>query len=115
MDLFEATLKQEVKRDILKQTFNLKRSIDSLIQKDFFKSLLLFYQHIQGVGGMESWMTLYEQSIYTDCEECVHKKLALVEQLMFQLEHEKLFNILDDLLESYKNYKEFIDVGNSKD
>jgi hypothetical protein len=70
-------------REVIDLMVEYKREIDLLLRRDFFRSLLLLYEDIKGVG-LEEYMNL---------GDCCEQKKALLVHLIGQMNGAKLKEI----------------------
>lgn len=111
--MYELEIAKELttkRRDILEKIYNSKQSIDLLLQKDFFKELISFYQWMDKIEGLSSWMSLYQSYLLDpnqeDCDDCISGKMRLIEMLMFKLRESEILERIEELNNIYIKYKE---------
>jgi hypothetical protein len=101
------------RRDILAEMYEVKQEMESLLQKDFFKNLIAFYQWMDELDGMSHWMFLYSSYLLDkekdeeDCDQCLSGKMRLLETLLFQLNETNIFDKIKDLNRKVEEYEEF--------
>lgn len=103
----ELIMKQ--RKNILEDSYQVKKDIEILLNKDFFKELLKFYQFLESLDGMKNWMYLHQNSQLEDCDGCTSGKMQLLETLMFQLNETPIIENIKKLHEQIEVYEELKD------
>lgn len=97
---------KEKKRELLIEMYNIKKKTDLLMNKEFFKNLISFYDYMSKVEGLDRWMKLYEESLKDNCEDCISGKMRLMEKLIFELQESNILENIENLKSISKDIKE---------
>lgn len=81
-----------------------KATVDRMIYEKHINKVLLFYKELQTIKGLREWGTLSGE----ECSECIQKKKMLLKTLIGEMKqiNDDLFESIDTLHQSSKNYKE---------
>lgn len=102
MSMELAKVKIENEEELLSSLHLYVRALEFLLNKGFFRQLLLLYKEVGKTQGVKEWMEMQEllSEEEEDCASCLEKKKNMLRALIFQLDTSRLMEALDKLHEA---------------